>query len=116
MTPARRVKQVRSRVTVRRWEFRQRHLARGAWHRFRLALAAASEAYAIDERELETFVDEGCRFDDRGAGLDPAKQIVWISAERAATLPAGKRLEMRLDASMLAARRLALVPFRDPAG
>lgn len=110
MTNAQRVKQVRSRARIRKWEFRQRHLAHGAWHRLHLALAAAREAYAIDDATFDTLVADGFACDDRGSGLEPPKRIVWITAERAAALSA-TRLELHLDAPMLAARTLALVPF-----
>lgn len=111
MTPADRVKQIRSRARIRNWEFRQRHLARGAWARFRFALAEARAAYAIDESDLATVLDEGFRTDDRGMGLLPQKQLVWVSAQRAQHFATGRALEMRLDAAMLGAEIIALVPF-----
>jgi len=109
---ARRVKEVRARAQVQRWEFRQRALARGAWDRFRLALALARDAYAIDERTHVALVAEGFRADDAGAGLEPARRIVWITDARAQAL-ATPKLAMRLDAAMLAAACIALVPFTD---
>jgi hypothetical protein len=45
-TIAERVKAVRARARVRRWEYRQRNLAHGAWDRFRAALAHAGEPRA----------------------------------------------------------------------
>jgi hypothetical protein len=111
MTRARRVQAIRARARVRRWEFRQRHLARGAWHRFRLALAMAREAYAIDADDLAVLIAEGHPTDRRGEGLEPARAIVWIPAERAARLPRARRLSLHLDEEMLATCRLALVPF-----
>lgn len=86
MTNAQRVKLVRSRARVRKWEFRQRHLAHGAWHRLHLALAAAQHAYAIDDATFDMLVAEGFARDDRGSGLEPPKRIVWITSERAAAL------------------------------
>lgn len=114
MTFAERVKQVRARARVRRWEFRQRNLAHGAWHRFRLALAEARAAYSISDAELDALLAEGFRPDDRGRGLVPEKRLVWISEERAHSLTSARELEMRLDTTMLAATAIALVPFADP--
>lgn len=111
MTNARRVQQVRARARIRRWEYRQRHLARGAWSRFRLALAMAREAYAIDAAAVPVLVAEGFATDDRGAGLQPPRAIVWVTAERAAALHGARPLALRLDATMLASTALALVPF-----
>lgn len=110
MTLADRVKQIRSRATIRRWGFRQRHLGHGAWDRFRTALAMARDAYAIDELTLQTLADEGFPSDRRGEKLEPPREIVWISPERAARLGA-PALVVRLDAEMLASRHLALVGF-----
>lgn len=93
-----------------RWELRQRHLAHGAWRRFRMALAMARQAYAIDGATLRDLLAEGFPADDRGRGLVPPKELVWIPPERAARLPASP-LAMRLDEEMLAAQRLALVAF-----
>jgi len=107
---ARRVKEIRARARVQRWGYRQRALSRGAWDRFRIALALARDAYAIDARMHAMLVGEGFRSDDAGNGLEPARQIVWISEARARTLAAPK-LAMRFDAAMLASTCLALVPF-----
>jgi hypothetical protein len=111
MTNAQRVKHVRARARVRRWEYRQRHLARGAWHELRLALAAAREVYAIEESELAELVREGCVVDARGRRLEPPRELVWIAPERVAALRTAHRLALRLDAELLAAPVLALVPF-----
>lgn len=97
-----------------RWEYRQRNLAHGAWGRFREALAMAEVAYAIDPATADALVAEGFATDDRGARLEPARRIVWITAERATQLSAGRQLAMRLDADMLAATTLALVAFPRP--
>lgn len=111
MTIADRVKAVRARARVRRWEYRQRNLAHGAWDRFRAALARASAAYAIDEETAAALLAEGWQADDRGRGLEPPRVLVWISAERAAALAGARRIALRMGPELLAARVLALVPF-----
>ena len=111
MTIADRVKAVRARALVRRWEYRQRNLAHGAWGRFRAALAHAREAYAIDEATAAALLAEGWQGDDRGGGLEPPRVLVWISEERAAALAGARPIELRMGAELLAARWLALVPF-----
>jgi hypothetical protein len=111
MTIAERVKAVRARARVRRWEYRQRNLAHGAWNRFRTALAHAREAYALDDATTAELLAEGCAADDRGRGLEPPRTLIWITAERAARLAGARPLALRLDAELLAARNLALVPF-----
>jgi hypothetical protein len=111
MTIAERVKAVRARARVRRWEYRQRNLAHGAWDRFRAALAHAREAYAIDDATAAALLAEGFAADDRGCGLEPPRMIVWIPAERAGRLTDARPIALRLDSELLAARCLALVPF-----
>jgi MoxR-like ATPase len=111
MTLAERVKAVRARARVRRWEYRQRNLAHGAWDRFRTALAHARAAYAIDEATAAALLAEGCLADDRGRGLEPPRTLIWISEERARTITGARPIALRLDAELLAARWLALVPF-----
>lgn len=111
MTIADRVKAVRARARIRRWEYRQRNLAHGAWDRFRAALAHAAEAYAIDETTAEILTAEGCVPDPRGAGLEPPRILLWVTPERSRTLPGAQPVTLRLDAALLGARWLALVPF-----
>jgi hypothetical protein len=111
MTIAERVKAVRARALIRRWEYRQRNLAHGAWDRFRTALSRARCAYAIDEATAAVLLAEGFASDDRGRGLEPPRTLVWITEDRAAHLAGARPLALRLDAELLAARCLALVPF-----
>jgi len=114
MTIATRVKAVRARAVVRRWQYRQRNLAQGAWDRFRSALAHARDAFAIDEATAAALIAEGCDVDDRGATLEPPRTMVWITVQRAATLVRARPLALRLDADLLGAQWLALVPFERP--
>jgi hypothetical protein len=111
MTIAEQVRAVRARALIRRWEYRQRNLAHGAWDRFRAALAHARDAYAIDEATALTLLAEGFASDDRGRGLHPPRTIVWLTAERAAGLVDARPLVLRLDATLLATQFLALVAF-----
>lgn len=111
MTIADRVKTIRARARVRRWEYRQRNLAHGAWDRYRTALAHAREAYALDDATAAALLAEGFVADDRGRGLEPPRTLIWITAERASRLEGARSIALRLDAELLAARNLALVPF-----
>lgn len=111
MTIAARVKAIRARARVRRWEYRQRNLAHGAWDRFRLALAHARDAYAIDDATAAALLAEGFVADKRGSGLEPPRRLIWITAERAARLEGGRPVVLKLGAELLAERTLALVPF-----
>jgi hypothetical protein len=96
---------------IRRWEYRQRNLAHGAWLRFRTALAQAERAFHITPELHADLVANGARIDARGARLEPPRQIVWISPAQANTLDGARELVLRLDADMLAAQHLALIRF-----
>jgi hypothetical protein len=108
---ARRLCEMRSRVLVRSFEYRQRNHARGAWFRLRCVLALAAQAYAISRGQAEELVQEGFRPEPAGRELEPSRVIVFV--ERAARIAAARPLAVRLSAELLAAEGLALVSFSD---
>jgi hypothetical protein len=107
----RRLRQLRSRVLVRAWGYRQRRHAAGVWFRFRRLLAGASEAYTIPREEAEALVAEGHRAEPVGQELEPPKLIVFAPAARVARIVSARPTAVRLGAELLAADSLALVPF-----
>jgi hypothetical protein len=110
---ARRLCEMRSRVLVRSFEYRQRNHARGAWFRLRCVLALAAQAYAISRGQAEELVQEGFRPEPAGRELEPSRVIVFVPGERAARIAAARPLAVRLSAELLAAEGLALVSFSD---
>ena len=68
----------------------------------------------IDNETAAALVAEGYKTDDRGRGLEPPRTLVWITADRAAHLRGAQPIELRLDAALLTADCLALVPFAPP--
>ena len=111
MTHAQRIREIRARGRIRRWEYRQRNLAHGAWLRFRSALAQAERAFQISPGLLAALAASGAKVDGRGAGLEPPRHIVWLSRAQVAELQGARELALRLDAEMLAAQDLALLAF-----
>ena len=109
MTNAQRIREIQARGRIRRWEYRQRNLAHGAWLRFRTALAHAERAFHVSPELYESLVASGGKVDERGAGLQPPRRIVWITSTQ--VLDGAHELGLRLDADMLAAEHLALVSF-----
>jgi hypothetical protein len=107
----RRLRQLRSRVLVRAWDYRQRRHARGVWYRLRRLLADAREVYAITREDAELLAAEGLGIEQVGRELQPPKLIVFAPAERVARMPSARPLPVRLSADVVLAECLALVPF-----
>jgi hypothetical protein len=113
MTPAleRRVTELRARVQVRSWEYRQRHHARGVWFRLRRVLAEASAAFVVAPEDAAALVAEGCRPELVGEALEPPKLIVFAPSERVARIGSARAVPVRLGRDVLEARHLVLTPF-----
>jgi hypothetical protein len=107
----RRLRLLRSRALVRAWDYRQRHHSRGAWFRLRRVLTEAGEAYAVSAQEAERLIAEGHEPEPVGAELEPARRIIFVTAERARSLDTARPLVVRLSAELLAAEGLALTRF-----
>jgi hypothetical protein len=116
MTPGqeRRLREMRSRVLVRSFDYRQRRHARGVWFRVRRALAFAKEAYVVPQAEAERLVAEGHPPEPVGGELVPPRLIVCVPAERAARIEGARPAAVRLSADVLGAEALVLVPFPAP--
>jgi hypothetical protein len=107
----RRLRELRSRVLVRAFDYRQRRHARGVWFRLRRVLAFASEAYALPRAEAERLIAEGHQPEPVGRELEPPRVILYVPRERLAGIASARPLAVRLSAEVLSAEFLALVPF-----
>jgi len=112
----RRLRELRSRVLVRAFEYRQRRHARGVWFRLRRVLAFAREAYVLPRSEAERLIAEGHQPEPVGRELEPARIILYVPRECVAGIASARPLAVRLSAEMLSAEFLALVPFEVEAG
>jgi hypothetical protein len=108
---ARRIEELRRRVLVRAWQYRQRHHAAGVWFRLRRALADASAAFVIPPDEARKLLSEGFRADPVGDAVQPRKVILSVSADRVARIPAARSVPVRLGRELLEAECVALTPF-----
>jgi hypothetical protein len=113
MTPSleRRLRQLRSRVLVRSWDYRQRGHARGVWFRLRRVLADASAAHIVPSDEARKLIAEGHRAEPVGNAIEPPKLIVIAPAERVAQIPSARPVLVRLSGEVLTAECLVLTPF-----
>jgi len=106
-----RARRLRSRAALRAWEYRQRDLAHGVWYKLRRVLADAEQAFAIDESDAQQLIDVGCVVEPVGQALAAPMQIFFVEESLLSRLPSRRRVALHLNAEMLAAQRLALVPF-----
>lgn len=107
----RRLRELRSRVLVRSWDYRQRRHARGVWFRLRRILADAREAHVIPREEARALIAEGYRPEPVGQELDPPRLILFVPEERTARIPGARSVAVRLGAELLAAECLVLTAF-----
>lgn len=105
------MRETRSRLLVRAFDYRQRRHARGVWYRLRRLLTLAREAYALPRAAAEQLEAEGYRPEAVGRELEPQRLIMQVPVERLSRIASAKRLDVRLSAELLSAEALGLVPF-----
>lgn len=106
-----RARRVRTRAAVRRWQYRQRNLAAGAWFRLRRVLADARAAYAISAEDGRRLLGEGCRPEVCGAQVVPEKTIVFVDEHRLLCIEGHRAIPVGLGPDFMAAEAIALVRF-----
>jgi len=106
-----RVRAQQTRLLVRRWEVRQSATSKGTWYRLRRALAFADAVYAVDAATLAVLLAEGWKRAPVGDELEPTRDYVFVSRERASRIASARPLKIRLSAELLAEPHIVLVPF-----
>lgn len=104
---------MRANATVRRWEYRQRHHARGVWFRLRRVLADAKSAWRLTEQEAARLIGEGYLPEPVGRELQPPTVILLVPEDRLLEIEARSQVGLRLGADLLQTRFLALVRWPD---
>ncbi len=110
----RRLREMRARVSIRAWNYRQRRHASGVWFRLRRVLADAREAFVVSEGDAKKLVEQGHRPEPVGDELQPPKLIVFAPAERIAAIASARQIPVGLGVEFLEAPCVALVRFGDP--
>ena len=108
-----RARAVRTRATVRSWNYRQRNLAAGVWFRLRRVLADARAAYVISDADARRLVAEGYRREACGREVAPEKTILFVDEWRLSKLEACRPIPLSLGPDFLSARAIALIAFDD---
>ena len=106
-----RARRIRSRLTVRSWEYRQRDHAKGAWFRLRRVLADAERAFVVSRDDAAVLTDRGIRPEPPGLELHPPRALYFAPREVLAQLPSAREIPVRLGAELLGADHVALLRF-----
>jgi hypothetical protein len=112
----RRLKKLKSRVRVLRWELRQRAHAKGAWYRVGRVLAGAEAVYAIPQDVAAALEADGATPDPVGFELEPPLRLYWLDVGAIEQITGRRQLPVRLSSELLQAGALALVPFAPTPG
>ena len=107
----RRLRAIRSRAVVRRWEIRQLRHAGGAWYRVQRLLAYAETAWAISDADAEALIAAGHSPEPAGLELEPPRRYFVVDEAALAGLPSAREVLLQASPELLACRTLALVPF-----
>jgi hypothetical protein len=108
-----RARAVRTRATIRAWQYRQRNLAAGAWFRLRRVLADAMAAYVIGDEDARRLLAEGYQAEACGLDVAPPKTLVFVDERRLSRIAGRRQVPVGLGPAVLAASALALVRFDD---
>ncbi len=108
-----RAREVRTRVAVRRWNYRQRNLAAGVWYRLRRVLADARAAYVISDQDARRLATEGYRVEACGGQVTPEKAILFVDETRLSSVESRRSIPVGLGPDFLTATAIALVAFDD---
>jgi hypothetical protein len=107
-----RLRGIRSRVAVRKWEVRQAAHAGGVWFHLDLLLAATRRALVITAEEATMLRAAGFEPHPVGAELEPPKALFVIAEERVPPSITGREVAMHDARQILLAPAMILIPFR----
>ncbi|MBO6937431.1 MAG: hypothetical protein JJ863_20830 [Deltaproteobacteria bacterium] len=107
-----RVRAVRSQASIRRFEYRQRNLAKGTWAKVRRELALTERVFALSEEEATALEARGRSPLPAGLVLHPQRHLYCICEEDLAALglDGSAQRPVAMD-TVLDHAHLALLPF-----
>ena len=112
---AARLRAMRSRVAVRRWEGRQRDHARDSWDRLARCLALMRSAWAISDEDAAALLASGRDPEPAGLAFEPPRRLFVVTEEELAKLTSARPVPLQASAELLRTPNLALIPFGPPA-
>jgi hypothetical protein len=107
----RRLRELRSRAAIRRWETRQLAHAGGVWYRLARLLTYARSAWSLSDADAERLIGAGHAPHPVGLELEPPRRVFVVTEETVAALPSAREVPLVSSPELLVCRNLALVPF-----
>ena len=106
-----RVRALRARAAIQRWEIRQRGHAAGSWFALERLFALSRRAWILSEQDAEALVAAGYEPDPAGLTLEQPRRIFVVRPDEIPSLAGAREISLRSSAELLLAPAIALVPF-----
>jgi hypothetical protein len=108
----RRLREIRARAAIQKWEARQVNHAHGVWFRLQMLLAETRRALAISAEEASILRGSGFEPHPIGAELEPPKLLFVVSNGMLPPSIQGREVPLQDAQQILLSSVLVLIPFR----
>jgi len=106
-----RVRALRARAAIQRWEIRQRGHAAGSWFALERLFALSRRAWILSAQDAEALVTAGYEPYPAGLALEKPRRIFIIRSDEIASLAGAREISLCSSVELLLAPAIALVPF-----
>jgi hypothetical protein len=106
-----RLRDLRARAAIRKWEIRQRRHAAGSWFTLERLFASARQAWVLTEDHIGALAAAGYEPHPVGLGFEPPRTIFVIREGDTGLLTGARDLALRVSPDLLLAQAVALLPF-----
>lgn len=106
-----RVRALRARAAIQRWEIRQRGHAAGSWFALERLFALGRRAWILSAQDAEALVTAGYEPDPAGLALEQPRRIFIVRSDEIASLAGAREISICSSVELLLAPAIALVPF-----
>ena len=107
-----RLRQMKARAAIQKWEARQADHARGVWFRLQLLFARTRRALIITAGEAAALRSGGFEPHPIGAELEPPRSFFVLSEEMVPPEVVGSEVPLHESNRILLAPAAILIPFR----
>ena len=106
-----RVREIRARAAIQRWEIRQRGHAAGSWFALERLFALSRRAWILSAEDAEALVAAGYEPHPAGLALEQPRRIFIVRPSDIPSLAGAREIALRSSVELLLAPAIALVPF-----